>query len=262
MSGTAVRVGLIDGGVDLGHPVFLEVPVQTHGCANQVIVSAHGTAVASLLAGHAAHFSGAAPQAELYAADVYCGQPSGGAVAAVLEALAWMAESKVPVINVSLVGPPNATLAAVVHNLVARGYLLVAAVGNDGPAAAPLYPAAYPGVIGVTAVDAKRKVLLEACRGPQVRYAAPGADMMAAAPGGAYANVRGTSFAAPLVAGLLARSLRVPDTAAATSALEQLNAQALGLGAAGRNPIYGYGLVGEALRTPPGASLPVAPAAH
>jgi subtilisin family serine protease len=262
MGGTAVRVGLIDAGVDLGHPVFLEAQVHTHGCANQVIVSAHGTAVASLLAGHAAHFSGAAPLAELYAADVYCGQPSGGAVAAVLEALAWMADSRVAVINVSLVGPPNATLAAVVHSLVARGFLLVAAVGNDGPAAPPLYPAAYPGVVGVTAVDAKRKVLLEACRGPQVRYAAPGADMMAAAPGGTYARVRGTSFAAPLVAGLLARSLRVPDTAAAASALEQLNAQALNLGAAGRNPTYGYGLVGEALRTPPGAALPVAPAAH
>ena len=261
-SSGAVRVGLIDGGVDLGHPVFLDAPVHTHGCADQVIVSAHGTAVASLLAGHALHFSGAAPLAELYAADVYCGQASGGAVAAVLEALAWMAQSKVPVINVSLVGPANMTLAAVVHNLVARGYLLVAAVGNDGPAAPPLYPAAYPGVIGVTAVDARRKVLLEACRGPQVRYAAPGADMMAAAPGGTYANVRGTSFAAPIVAGLLARSLHAPDAAAAASALEQLNSQAVSLGAGGRNPVYGFGLVGEALRTSPGAGLPVSSASH
>jgi subtilisin family serine protease len=173
-----------------------------------------------------------------------------------------MAQSKVPVINVSLVGPANMTLAAVVHNLVARGYLLVAAVGNDGPAAPPLYPAAYPGVIGVTAVDARRKVLLEACRGPQVRYAAPGADMMAAAPGGTYANVRGTSFAAPIVAGLLARSLHAPDAAAAASALEQLNSQAVSLGAGGRNPVYGFGLVGEALRTSPGAGLPVSSASH
>lgn len=251
-SATPLRVGLIDGGVDLAHPVFLAAPVHTHGCADQVIVSAHGTAVASLLTGHTAHFSGAAPQAELYAADVYCGQAIGGAVDAVLEALAWMAQSKVPVINVSLVGPPNATLAAVVRNLVARGYLLVAAVGNDGPAAPPLYPAAYPGVVGVTAVDAKRKVLFEACRGPQVRYAAPGADMVAAAPGGAFANVRGTSFAAPIVAGLLARALRAPDVAAAASALDALNAQAVSLGAPGRNPVYGFGLVGEALRTPPG----------
>jgi subtilisin family serine protease len=257
-----LRIGLVDGGVDVAHPVFLEAPVHTHGCADKLIASAHGTAVASLLAGHAAHFSGAAPLAELYAADVYCGQATGGAVDAVLEALAWMAQAKVPVINLSLVGPPNATLAAVVRNLVARGYLLVAAVGNDGPAAPPLYPAAYPGVVGVTAVDAKRKVLFEACRGPQVRYAAPGADMMAAAPGGKFTGVRGTSFAAPIVAGLLARSLQAPDAAAAASALEALNAQAISLGAAGRNPIYGYGLVGEAVRTPSGAALAVSPAPH
>jgi hypothetical protein len=257
-----LRVGLIDGGVDIAHPVFLETLVHTHGCADHVIVSAHGTAVASLLAGHDDVFSGAAPRAELYAADVYCGQPVGGAVDVVIEALAWMAQSKVPVINMSLVGPSNVTLAVVVRSLVARGYLLVAAVGNDGPAAPPLYPAAYPGVVGVTAVDAKRKVLLEAGRGPQVRYAAPGADMMAAAPGGAFANVRGTSFAAPIVAGLLARALHAPDVAAAASALDALNAQALSLGAAGRNPVYGYGLVGEALRTPPGAALPLAPAEH
>lgn len=256
------RIGLVDGGVDLAHPVFLEAIVHVHGCANQIIVSAHGTAVASLLAGHAAHFSGAAPQAQLYAADVYCGQPIGGAVDALLEALAWMAQSKVPVINLSLVGPPNATLAAVVHTLVERGYLLVAAVGNDGPAAPPLYPASYPGVVGVTAVDARRKVLLEAGRGPQVRYAAPGADMMAAAPGGLFANVRGTSFAAPLVAGLLARTLREPDPAVAASALKTLDMQAISLGAPGRNAIYGYGLVGEALRTPPGPGLPLAPAPH
>jgi Subtilase family len=257
-----LRVGLIDGGVDVAHPVFLEAPVQTHGCADRVIVSAHGTAVASLLAGHTGAFSGSAPRAELFAADVYCGQDTGGAVDAVIDALAWMAQSKVPVINLSLVGPSNATLAAVVRNLVARGYLLVAAVGNDGPAAPALYPAAYPGVVGVTAVDAKRKVLLEACRGPQVRYAAPGADMVAAAPGGLYANVRGTSFASPIVAGLLARTVHEPDPASAARALEALNAQAVNLGPPGRNPIYGYGLVGEALRTSPGAGLPLAPAPH
>jgi subtilisin family serine protease len=117
-------------------------------------------------------------------------------------------------------------------------------------------------VVGVTAVDARRKVLLEAGRGPQVHYAAPGADMMAAAPGGLFATVRGTSFAAPLVAGLLARTLHEPDPAAAAGAVEALDRQAISLGAAGRNPIYGYGLVGEALRTPPGPGLPLAPASH
>jgi hypothetical protein len=93
-----------------------------------------------------------------------------------------MARERVPVVNLSLVGPPNTLLENVTRAMVARGYLLVAAVGNDGPAAKPLYPAAYPGVIGVTGVDERRRVLLEACRGPQVDFAAPGSAMVAAGP--------------------------------------------------------------------------------
>jgi len=86
----------------------------------------------------------------------------------------------VAVINISLVGPKNLLLARVVAALIARGYVIVAAVGNDGSAAPPLYPAAYRHVISVTAVDAERRVLFEAERGPQVTFAAQGADLKAA----------------------------------------------------------------------------------
>jgi subtilisin family serine protease len=150
---------------------------------------------------------------------------------------------RVPVINVSLVGPPNAVLEAVVSQVISRGFIIVAAVGNDGPAAKPLYPASYPGVIGVTAVDAHRRVLVEAARGPQVRFAAPGADMVAAKSPQGYEAVRGTSFAAPLVACLLAAQLGEPDSAAAARAINDLAARAVHLGAHGLNPVYGYGLV-------------------
>ena len=59
------RVGLIDGGVQRNHPVFRDVSIHEHGCAGGGVPSAHGTAVASLLVGHADHFSGAAVGAEL-----------------------------------------------------------------------------------------------------------------------------------------------------------------------------------------------------
>jgi subtilisin family serine protease len=237
------RLGLIDSGVDDGHPVFREVTIQRHGCDNGPKPEAHGTAVASLMVGRAADFHGAAPGAELYAADVYCGLPTGGSVDAVAEALAWLVHERVPVINVSLVGPPNAVLEAVVSQVISRGFIIVAAVGNDGPAARPLYPASYPGVIGVTAVDAHRRVLVEAARGPQVRFAAPGADMVAAKSPQGYEAVRGTSFAAPLVACLLAAQMDAPDSAAASRAINDLAARAVHLGAQGLNPVYGYGLV-------------------
>ena len=243
------RVGMVDGGIDATHPVLCGVALQTWGCAAPT-PSPHGTAVASLLAGRGEGFAGTLPGAALHAADVYCGQPAAGRAEAVGDALAWMASEGVGLVNDCLVGPPNRLLGRAVEALLARGHLVVAAVGNDGPAAAPLYPAAYPGVVGVTGVTPARRVLPEAVQGAQVAFAAPGAELAVAQPGGGYRTARGTSFAAPLVAGLLAERLPAPDAARAAAARVALEQQAEDLGAPGRDPVYGAGLVGEAARVP------------
>src|SRR4029077_8404925 len=134
------------------------------------------------------------------------------------------------------------------------GHLVVAAVGNDGPAAPPLYPAAWPGVVGVTAGAARPRVVGGAPRGAQVKFAAPGADMAAARPHG-YALVRGTSFASPIVAGLLALELHTPAPSGAPQAVGGRARRALDLGAPGLDPVYGYGLVGADLRRQPALAL-------
>ena len=136
--------------------------------------------------------------------DVYGGNPAAGSATAIVRALAWAASKKPSVINISLVGPANRTLARAVGALRARGIQLVAAVGNDGPAAPPQYPASYPGVIAVTGVDSNNRALREAGRASHLDFAAPGADLAAALPGKGYTEVRGTSFAAPFVAARLA----------------------------------------------------------
>jgi hypothetical protein len=246
-----VRIGLLDSGVDLTHPVFRDSVVHTSGCGNHAVPAAHGTAVASLLIGRSEVFHGVQPDAELYAADVYCGRPTGGAVDMLVAAFGWMVQEKVPVINVSLVGPKNAMLERVIGDLIAGGYVIVAAVGNDGPAAPPLYPASYPHVVGVTAVDAHRHVLIEAARGPQVMFASPGADLAAAGNDHAYAAVRGTSFAVPFVAALLASGLAAPNSADAAAAVEQLAKSAVDLGSPGRDLTYGFGLIGADYRIDP-----------
>ncbi len=248
---TSRRVGLIDGGVDPVHPALSAVAVRAWGCNGKRVVDPHGTAVASLLVGHAPGFDSIGSSDVLYAADIYCGQPAGGAADAIAEALAWMAQERVAVINVSLVGPPNRWLERTVQALIRKGHLIVAAVGNDGPAAAALYPAAYAGVVGITGVSKAQRALPEAGQGAHVMFSAPGADMVAAKPGGNYVVVRGTSFAAPIVAALLAQRLQQPDTQGAAAALQWLLAQAVDLGAVGRDPIYGWGLVGEAGRVAP-----------
>jgi subtilisin family serine protease len=246
------RVGLIDGGVDASHPALRASTLQRWGCEGKLVNSPHGTAVASLLVGQDRPFAGALAGATLFAADVYCGEPVGGSAERIAQALAWMAKQRVAVVNVSLVGPANRWLEQAVLALARRGHVVVAAVGNDGPAAPPLYPASYADAVGVTAVNAKRRVLPEAAQGPQVQFAAPGFELAAAMPGGsAYASVRGTSFAAPLVAGLLAAQLDTPDPVASKLAVQALARQAVDLGASGRDPVFGWGLVAESSRTAP-----------
>src|SRR5262249_40887993 len=86
----------------------------------------------------------------------------------------------------------------------ARGIVLIAAVGNEGPRSPPLYPAADPRVIGVTATDADDKLMPRANRGSQVAIAAPGVEILAAAPNGGYQVTWGTSIAAAHATGVAA----------------------------------------------------------
>ena len=248
-----LQVGLIDSGVDVDHPAFRHVTLRRHGCADGVHPAPHGTAVASLMVGRDDGFTSALPGAVLYAGDAFCDAPTGGSVEAIARELAWMAQMHVAVVNISLVGPPNQILQRLIARAVAQGLLIVAAVGNDGPAAPPLYPASWPGVVGVGAVDGRLRLLPEGARGPQVMFVAPGADMAAAASDArGFVPVRGTSFAAPFVAGLLAAGYQSASPEGARAALARLAASARDLPAAPRDGI-GRGLVAEALRTPPEA---------
>lgn len=253
-AGSTGRIGLIDTGVMATHPALAANRVTQRGFAGPARIGAHGTAVASLLAGRSGDFSGALPGATLFVADIYGQSAAGGSSTSLAQALAWMVENAVPVVNISLVGPRNILVQTAVARAQARGVILVAAVGNDGPAAAALFPASYPGVVGVTAVTARGRVLPEAGRGAQVDLTAQGMDMAAAGMDGGYVGVRGTSFAAPLVAGLIASDLgnRRGEESSAT-ALRVLSASARDLGARGRDDIYGAGWVGSHLAIAPRA---------
>lgn len=251
-AGAGVSVGLVDSGVDAGHDVFRGTAMRRWGCDDTPRPDPHGTAVAALMVGQSPAFRGVAPRASLFAADVYCASPTGGSADRIAAALAWLAREKVGVINLSIVGPPNQTLARAVGAMLKRGHLLVAAVGNDGPAAPPLYPASYPGVVGVSAVDRRGRVLPEAGRGPQVMFAAPGNNMVSATVGEpAFRQVRGTSFAAPIVAAMLAASLPHPDQSGAASALAALGKQAAKTNGGVTSNETGLGIVGQEFRIDP-----------
>lgn len=248
----AARVGLVDSGIDSSHLVFRDTKLRRWGCGGATRPAPHGTAVAALMVGQAPPFRGVAPSAHLYAADIYCDSATGGSADKIAGALGWLASEQVGVINISLVGPHNLLLERVVASMVRRGHLLVAAVGNDGPAAAPLYPASYRGVVGVTGVDRRGRVLPEAARGPQVMFAAPGNHMVSAAIGSPpFRTMRGTSFAAPVVAAMLAPALPQPSAAAARTAIDALVKQAATGAAHTVSNETGYGVVGMTFRNDP-----------
>jgi hypothetical protein len=195
-------IGMIDGGV-ASHPSLAGKSIEQSGFAGAPQPTGHGTAVASLLVGSQGRFRGAATGAQLFVADVYGGSRAAGSATAIVKALGWLSGHRPQVINISLVGPPNKLVQRAIRIVQAHGIEVVAAVGNDGPAAPPQYPASYPGVIAVTAVDAGGRALPEAGRASHLDFAAPGADMAAASPGNGYTRVRGTSFASPLAAARL-----------------------------------------------------------
>lgn len=220
-----VEVGMIDGA-----PAGTAT-LSTRGfAAGAPAASAHGSAVASLLASHGA--------GAIRAADVYGSDPAGGNALAIARALGWLVGAGSKVITISLVGPENAVLAKAIATAQAKGAVIVAAVGNDGPAAPPAFPASYPGVIAVTGVDRAGRVLIEAGRARHLDYAAPGADVYARDAKGRAVKLRGTSYAAPLVAARIAQAMaRGRDWRA------MLDAEAKDLGRKGPDAVYGRGLV-------------------
>lgn len=246
--GPAPRLGMIDGGVSAQAGIAGDV-VRAGFARGAGGGSNHGTAVASLVLG-TPRIRGVAPAGRLWAADVYGSDPAGGSALAIARALGWLSSEHIPVTVISLVGPANPLLARVVQAAQAKGMIIVAAVGNDGPAAPPSYPASYPGVVAVTGVDGADRALIEAGRALHLDYAAPGADMLAADAGGNAVAVRGTSFAAPLVAALIARRYDQPVPAGVPAALRQIDATARDLGKRGPDPRYGRGLVCGDCRTP------------
>ncbi|MEO0464620.1 MAG: S8 family serine peptidase [Pseudomonadota bacterium] len=196
----------------------------------------HGSAVVSLL-----HTTGVQ---SIRVADVYGSDPAGGSALAITRAIGWLTQAGSRVITISLVGPHNPVLERAVAAAHARGVVVVAAVGNDGPAAPMAYPASYRRVIAVTGVDRRGRALIEAGRALDLDYAAPGDRVYAYDRRGKTKRWRGTSFATPLVAARIAAAFEKGGNWRA-----RVDAEARDLGARGSDRVFGRGLVCEGCGT-------------
>jgi subtilisin family serine protease len=158
-----------------------------------------------------------------------------------LAALEWMRAFDVKIINMSFSGPKDDLVEKAIERMHREGVQFVAAVGNDGPAAAPSYPASYQPVIAVTAISKELRNYPYANRGERVDLAAPGVDIWSAVPGAREGYHTGTSFAAPYVTAMLATIYNQTHVRQKQNLLDQLTV--IDLGPKGRDPIYGRGLM-------------------
>lgn len=240
-SGANVSVAVIDTALDPEHPALAgAVTAQFDALPDTAVKDrGHGTSISGLIVGHGP-FRGMAPGARLLHARAFEGGISSTDV--LLSALDWAVEEGADIVNMSFVGPQNRLFAAACRNATARGVVLVAAAGNNGPGAPFGYPAAYDGVIAVTATDVHDRLMDKANRGRYVDLAAPGVNVMAPVLGGMDA-VTGTSFAAAIVSGAIA-NLMSGGTGHDPQAVAGLLADtAVDLGQPGRDEDFGDGLV-------------------
>ncbi|MER9656639.1 S8 family serine peptidase [Mesorhizobium sp. M0152] len=240
-SGQDVRIAVIDTGIDDTNPALAGVIAGQFDAMPGVPIEKrdHGTSVDGLIAGVGA-LEGMAPGARIYHARAFEGGKSTMDV--ILSALDWAAEQDVRIINMSFVGPKNDLLGVACRNARALGMVLVAAAGNNGPKAPYGYPAAFDGVIAVTATDAKDGLMPQANRGAYVFISAPGVEMVA--PSGAGSDVvTGTSFAAAIVSGAIANLIHAAPDRSADDIEKALAATARDLGPKGRDNDFGYGLL-------------------
>ena len=243
LSDLNLRIGIIDSSVDRSHSTFSNAAITTKRFVeNETPPNVHGTAIASIIVGSDPLALGLAPKAEIYAAEVFDANEEQGEFAStvsLIKALNWLVTSGVSVINISLAGPPNRLLETALNRVRQKGILAVAAAGNGGPMAQPMYPAAYPEVVAVTATDDRGRAFRLANRGEYVDIAAPGVNIRHARAGGGFIASSGTSYAVPFVTVAAARLMQ--STREPAAMLDRLYASALDIGAPGRDQIYGYG---------------------
>jgi hypothetical protein len=234
---SAAHIGVIDTGADATLAPLRNVVQAARGFATGYAPRAHGSAVAQLAS---------AQGASVAVCDVFGVDAKQRLVApadAIAAAIDWLLSGNLRVINISIEGPRNEVLEFVIGEALKRGTAIVAAVGNGGPAAPPGYPAAYPGVIAVTALDEKGLIYRRAGRGKQVQFAARGSFPGTGAPVVSAEPVSGTSFAAPLVAAEIERRWRSNPQATRDQILAAMRSEAVDLGDPGWDPVYGWGRI-------------------
>ncbi len=249
--GRGVRIGMVDGGVNVKHPAIAGQKVVYKRFAAKGLKpgpSAHGTAIAGMFVGKMPKqgLGGYLPSAGLWAASVQEVGPSRRIVArasSILRAIDWLASKKVHVINFNIAGADNRALRTAVDRAHSKGLIMVAAVGNWNSKSAAAFPAAYAPVIGVTGVDKNDRVYSRANKGKYVDFAAKGVRIWAAGTTKGGQFMSGTSYGTPIISSLIALKMAKSKKASPESMRGFLKKYAHDIGSTGKDNTFGWGMV-------------------
>ena len=248
-TGSNVLVAVIDSAIDIKHPDLAGAVVEQFSAVGRPEKPhVHGTGMVGAIAAHS-RLLGVAPKAKILAVQAFSAdsrQSPEATTRQIIAGLEWAIGKGARVINMSFAGPHDPMLQLAMKNAHAKNVVLIAAAGNAGPKSPPLYPAADPHVIAVTATDQNDQLFGQANQGPHVAVAAPGVDVTVPAPSDAYQVTTGTSVAAAHVSGVAALLVERHPSVDAATILEVLTASAKRLGAQGRDDRFGWGLVDPA----------------
>ncbi len=216
--GNGIKIAVIDSGCDVNHESLKDNIVAVRnftdedGKSHNIVVDrvGHGTHVIGTIAANGKNntIMGVAPKADIYVLKAI-DRTGSGKVSWVVNAIYYAIEQHVDIISMSL-GMPKSTekLEKAVKEAVNKNILLVCAAGNDGDGNVNdfeySYPAAYPEVISVGAVDKKGVPANFSNSNLNIDVVAPGVDILSTYPGNQFAVLSGTSMATPHVSGSLA----------------------------------------------------------
>ena len=260
--GAGITIAVIDTGVDGTVPELAGVVVDGKdfsglGAANgQTPVGSgeneHATMVASLAAGRGTGANsgviGSAPAASILSLSIGFGEGASSSDDQIAAAVRWAVDHGANIINMSLTRNDldwpeswdDAFLYAMHHNVV-----IVAAAGNRGSGTTEVgAPATMPGVLTVGGVDGDGNASFDASsQGITIGVAAPSENLVGVVPGGGHVTWNGTSGATPIVSGVVALVMAAHPGLDAANVINRILVTARDAGAAGTDPIYGYGLI-------------------
>jgi subtilisin family serine protease len=237
-TGKGIKVAVIDTGCDRSHPDLGSKIIKSYDFANGDRYAnddtGHGTFVAGIIGAKTNNRTGMA--AAGFNARILCAKASNNNLmyySDAIRALKWSRRNGARVVNISFAyGQYSQAYNDMARSMWNSGINIVAAAGNTGQYERAMYPAAFYGVTGVSAVDVYDRRWRYSSYGPYVDVSAMGVNVRSTKRGGGYGDWSGTSFASPTVAAQFAliKAKRSQNTA-------------LDLGRSGRDNVYGFGRI-------------------